>query len=216
MTTFEVLGRKYDLPYTITGSQTKEHILIEATLLFAMKGYAAVSMRDIADRVKITPGGLYNHFASKEDLWGEVVEHLLKLYFLYHEHLTEELEKASTFDEVLDVMFDEPSRMKNLFTCYAFGLIQTEQFRDERAAEIFAKVFLKYGADFSRKWFDRCVERGLVKPFDTNTAAMIFVQTVYLCVNLKVHESLGRETSFDIAEMFADLKKFIKRAAGAE
>ncbi|MDR7093959.1 TetR/AcrR family transcriptional regulator [Hydrogenophaga laconesensis] len=43
-------------------------LLDAAARLFARSGYAATSMRDIATEVKMLPGSLYYHFASKEEL----------------------------------------------------------------------------------------------------------------------------------------------------
>ncbi|MDR1875379.1 MAG: TetR/AcrR family transcriptional regulator [Synergistaceae bacterium] len=215
ITSFDVLGQRYDLPYSTTGNPTKEHILIESTMLFALKGYAAVSMRDIAAKAGVTPGALYNHFTSKEDLWEAVVDHAMQLYFLYHKNLDEALEKADTFEEVLEMIFAEPTRMKNMFTCYAFGLIQTEQFRSEHAGKIFNGTFLEYGIRFAQKWFDRCIERGLVRAFDTHTVATVFIHGVMIGINLKVQESLKRDIPYDITRMFEDLRQFILRSVSA-
>ncbi len=43
-------------------------VLDAAARLFAARGYAATSMRDIADACDMLPGSLYYHFAAKEDL----------------------------------------------------------------------------------------------------------------------------------------------------
>lgn len=43
-----------------------------AAHLFREKGYAATSMRDIAEGVSMLPGSLYYHFAAKEDLLASV------------------------------------------------------------------------------------------------------------------------------------------------
>ena len=120
---FDVFGKRYVLPYAEGTNRTKEQILIESTVLFAMKGYSAVSMRDIAQKVGITPAALYNHFASKDDLWKEVMDHSIRLFHLYHEQPDEELKKADSFEEILRTLFDELSQMKNAFTCFGFGLI---------------------------------------------------------------------------------------------
>lgn len=50
------------------GSLTSSSIRREALRLIAARGYASVSMREIADAVGIRPGGLYNHFATKQDI----------------------------------------------------------------------------------------------------------------------------------------------------
>lgn len=47
-------------------------VLDAAAALFAARGYAAASMRDIAGASDMLPGSLYYHFAAKEDLLCEV------------------------------------------------------------------------------------------------------------------------------------------------
>lgn len=45
--------------------------------LFARRGFAGTSMRDIARHVEITPANLYNYTPSKEHLLWEVMEHIM-------------------------------------------------------------------------------------------------------------------------------------------
>jgi AcrR family transcriptional regulator len=47
-------------------------VLDAAARLFAGRGYAATSMREIADACGMLPGSLYYHFAAKEDLLAAV------------------------------------------------------------------------------------------------------------------------------------------------
>ncbi|MDX1376191.1 MAG: TetR/AcrR family transcriptional regulator [Burkholderiales bacterium] len=49
-------------------------VLDSAARLFAQRGYAATSMRDIAQAASMLPGSLYYHFAAKEDLLAAVYE----------------------------------------------------------------------------------------------------------------------------------------------
>lgn len=49
-------------------------LLDGAARLFAVKGYSATSMRDIADACDMLPGSLYYHFAAKEDLLVAIYE----------------------------------------------------------------------------------------------------------------------------------------------
>lgn len=49
-------------------------LLDASAALFAQRGYAATSMRDIALAVKMLPGSVYYHFASKEELLVAVYE----------------------------------------------------------------------------------------------------------------------------------------------
>jgi AcrR family transcriptional regulator len=59
------------------GAQTHNTILIEAAKLFASQGYSAVSMRDVANKVGVTPANLYYHFTDKDTLVRETLVHVL-------------------------------------------------------------------------------------------------------------------------------------------
>lgn len=54
------------------GSDTRARIEAVALELFAQKGVAATSVRDIAQGVGVSEGALYRHFASKEELAREL------------------------------------------------------------------------------------------------------------------------------------------------
>ncbi len=51
-----------------------EAVLDAAAHLFAERGYAGTSMRDIAEACDMLPGSIYYHFAAKEDLLAAVYE----------------------------------------------------------------------------------------------------------------------------------------------
>jgi len=53
----------------------KKRIIISATKSFAKKGYSNTSLRDIALDAKISKGGVYHHFPTKEDLFMAVCTH---------------------------------------------------------------------------------------------------------------------------------------------
>ena len=57
---------------------TEARIQREATELFYERGYHATSMRDIAARVGIKAGSLYNHFPSKEALFFQIAEGVMQ------------------------------------------------------------------------------------------------------------------------------------------
>ena len=63
------------------GEQTRQAIIQAAHDLFLQQGYHGTSMRQIARNAEIALGGLYNHFASKE----EVFEAVFLEYHPYHE-----------------------------------------------------------------------------------------------------------------------------------
>ncbi|MCR5257359.1 MAG: TetR/AcrR family transcriptional regulator [Desulfovibrio sp.] len=54
-------------------SSKKQEILLLAAELFAERGYNAVSIRDLAKAVQMTPASLYHHFADKEQIYRETL-----------------------------------------------------------------------------------------------------------------------------------------------
>lgn len=58
--------------------ETRSRILDVAVDLFIEKGYAGTSVRDISERLGMTKGSLYYHFASKEDVLGALVTPLME------------------------------------------------------------------------------------------------------------------------------------------
>ncbi|MCE7861481.1 MAG: TetR/AcrR family transcriptional regulator, partial [Chloroflexi bacterium CFX2] len=55
------------------GEVTRLAIEDAAVELFIEQGYHATSMRQIADRAGLALGGIYNHFASKEEIFEAIV-----------------------------------------------------------------------------------------------------------------------------------------------
>lgn len=53
---------------------TRERILLEASRLFRHHGYAATTLREVADAAGIKAGSIYYHFESKEQILGEVLD----------------------------------------------------------------------------------------------------------------------------------------------
>lgn len=55
------------------GERTRQAIIAVAHELFVQHGYHGTSMRQIAQRADIALGGIYNHFASKDDIFRAVL-----------------------------------------------------------------------------------------------------------------------------------------------
>ena len=55
-------------------SATRDRVLLEAARLFRHHGYAATTLRQVADAAGIKAGSIYYHFESKEQILGEVLD----------------------------------------------------------------------------------------------------------------------------------------------
>ena len=61
------------------GQATKTKILQQAAELFNQKGYAGSSMSDLMQVTGLQKGGIYNHFASKDDLALAAFDHAISM-----------------------------------------------------------------------------------------------------------------------------------------
>lgn len=55
------------------GEATRLAVEDAAIALFMEQGYHATSMRQIAERAELALGGIYNHFASKEEIFAAII-----------------------------------------------------------------------------------------------------------------------------------------------
>ncbi|MDG2097923.1 MAG: TetR/AcrR family transcriptional regulator [Paracoccaceae bacterium] len=80
------------------GERTAKGLLEAARDLFVINGYAAVSMREIALKMGINAGAIYNHFPSKQEILFRLLQdHMLdlleqwKILEAKHEHHSDQL-----------------------------------------------------------------------------------------------------------------------------
>lgn len=64
----------------VTDRSRKAAILVAAQPVFLRYGYRKTSMDDVAKAADVSRQGLYVHFASKEDLFREMIQHGLSLH----------------------------------------------------------------------------------------------------------------------------------------
>ena len=123
------------------GEHTRQAIIQAAHDLFLQQGYHGTSMRQIARNAGIALGGLYNHFASKE----EVFEAVFLEYHPYHEVIPAVLAGSSVTieqfaqdtirrmlaaihgqPEFLNLMFIEVVEFKNIHTQKLFVMLMPQ------------------------------------------------------------------------------------------
>lgn len=79
---------------------TKNKIKKIALSLFAEKGYAGTSMREIADLVGIRKASLYSHYRGKEDLFFSVFDEVAQDYKKLNKRLIDETKQMKIEDRL--------------------------------------------------------------------------------------------------------------------
>jgi AcrR family transcriptional regulator len=81
------------LPDDVQASPTRGRILTVAVRLFAQRGYAGTSMRDIAAESQIRAASIYEYFDGKDALLHEA---MLELLSRFHNHILDGLDVDAT------------------------------------------------------------------------------------------------------------------------
>jgi TetR/AcrR family transcriptional regulator, cholesterol catabolism regulator len=62
-----------------TATDSRQDILETAARLFQQQGYDATSMNDVAAALKLSKGGLYHHFQSKDEILFNLMNHAMDI-----------------------------------------------------------------------------------------------------------------------------------------
>ena len=62
-----------------TTLDSRQEILRTAARLFQQQGYDATSMNDVAAALKLSKGGLYHHFQSKDEILFDLMDHAMDI-----------------------------------------------------------------------------------------------------------------------------------------
>ncbi len=151
----------------------RERVLLQAHTLFLERGFAEVSMQQIADAVGMTKASLYYHFRNKEDLFAHVVKYETERMI---QGIRSELDGVDSFEEQLMRL-----------ACFAFTVLRTDMGRLMSDC----KRYLGNGRhwhDFDgdhldpigvlRPYFERAQATGELRPIDLDTAIIAFVSMI--------------------------------------
>jgi AcrR family transcriptional regulator len=210
---FQMFGQNVSDQLFYDLQPTKAKLVMESLILFAEKGYEAVSVRDLADRVNLQTSSIYNHFKSKQELLDYVLMQSEDLYYLYLTQIKEQAAKSTSLAGALDVIIQNPKNVLNITSCFAFSLVHCEKYRDMATAAIFTSAFVTYSIDFYAKIMQGYVDKGLAYPFDVKTAAIIINNSFHTVVSLLMQEYLGLQPVQDLSDLFLGLKDFILKQA---
>lgn len=96
------------------GELTAERILDAAEELFSERGYAGTSLREVAAAVGIRIPSLYNHFESKQALYGAVLERGLSPLLLAMSEAVSEDGEAPDAERVIEAVMQLLAQRPNL------------------------------------------------------------------------------------------------------
>ena len=137
------------MPKIVDHKKYKQEILSHCFNLFARRGYAALTMRQIASELKISTGSLYHYFPSKQAIFQEMLE------WQSVQDVQEAIDMIgpeNSLEERLDLIFEfvkqRESQFRNMMFLvvdyYRHHEVQSTDFALKEITKYYRKAILKY------------------------------------------------------------------------
>ena len=174
-------------------SNTREEILEAALDLFAVNGYEATSISQLADAVGIRKASLYSHFANKQDILDTVVETVLKGYadhsiFVRADWNDPEFTKDKTGMTAEDVAKLIQGQMRYILhdphISKGRKMLMIEQFRNAELAELQTKQNYEDVLHYFMGMMRFLIREGTLKNADPEIMAAQFSSPITVWINL--------------------------------
>jgi AcrR family transcriptional regulator len=133
------------------GEHTRQEILQSAYLLFLKNGFHGTSMRQIAQGTGIAVGGIYNHFASKDEIFMAVLFGRHPFFDILPALNTAEGQDIESFvrdaaTKVVEVVKGRPDFLNLMF-------IELVEFNAQHMPDLF-ETFFPQALTFVQRFFD--------------------------------------------------------------
>lgn len=175
---------------------TRELIMQEALNLFADKGYAAVSMRDIATAVGIRASSIYNHFSGKQELFIALVQKANGVKNSLQAVFMNAFSKVETVEEEAFVqagVFFLTGYLHNPQVAPLLKVLECERFHNEEADKAWCELMLSAPLEHEVTIFKMLKVSGLIEDENAEDLAAEYQSAILLAYFTKDLEQLQRQ-----------------------
>ena len=168
---------------------------MESLNLFSIKGFDAVSIRDIAKVVGIKESSIYNHYKSKQDIFDCIlVEFSARGEAFFHQMQVtgDDMEFAvdeRTINLYKNMTPDQFAWMsKKIFTFYFADeinvklrkMLTIEQYRNEKIAKLYREISFDRSIEYQAQLFDALIKEDCLIKTDPYLLAISFFAPIFL------------------------------------
>ncbi len=174
---------------------TRERIWREALSLFSVKGFEAVSVRDIAGAVGIKESSLYNHYKNKQDIFDTIIsecarrtDEMFRNMALLGDDMqwttderTISMYKSMTPEQftamsvhIFDFVFMDDLSVK------LRRMLTIEQYRSEYLAQVFRRTSFDNALDYQSALLGGMMAAGCFASTDPYMMALAFYAPIFL------------------------------------
>lgn len=175
----------------------RERILEVASELFRARGYADVSMQEIADAVGVTKAAMYYHFRSKEELFAAVARKLVNQFW---EEIIARAEAGGALRETLESIAHYVVAAAGETVPWRLLQDVRQHLPPEEQRRIFGEHPTPEAA--LERLFQRAIAAGEMRPLDVEVVADLFVG---MAMSLSAGRHVPRKPQPGEADLLVDI-----------
>ena len=182
------------------GHNTRETILLVAEEFFAKQGYAATSIRQIAQKAEIAIATIYNHFSSKEEI-------ILCLVKEAHQQLVRDLGRAKE-NQNLREMIKKAAEAQIQFSRrkgYLFRIMAREWLHTKGPARDYFKKFHQEYSSFFRQIIEKGINKGFLRRVDPDLASHLLIGMIRSLFAREIFRGKSRRSPEELAEELTNI-----------
>ena len=172
--------------------ETKERIMQEALNLFAMKGYAGTSIKEIANAVSIKDSSIYKHYKSKKEIFDTIVQCMSKrMEQLSKELHLSDIESKAGMEQLIQMDLEHLIQVtQKAFLFYAKDefaskfrrMLTIEQYKNSEASDVYRKIFMEDSIAYQTMLFQKLIDVKVIKEVDPSVLAISFYTPIFYCI----------------------------------
>lgn len=166
---------------------TKRIIKEEALKLFSIKGYGAVSIRDISGAVGIKESSIYNHFKNKRAILDDIITdfneksaQIFDQFELDEDGLLKIVRDSNALTEITMRLFR--FYIGDDFVAKCRRLLTIEQYSSETLRTVYCDTFIIAPVMWNSMLFGKLIENGFLKPRDPLVMAYQFYSPIIVLI----------------------------------
>ena len=189
---------------------TGERILEEALTLFSERGYANVSVYDIAERVGIRAPSLYKHYRGKQAIFDAVIAEMDRRFLRQADSLhirgddpamDAEIYKGLSEDRLVKLGIDLfRYQLHDDYTRRIRKMLTIEQFRSPGLAAAYTKQYNDAPMAYFGALLGLVARQGILKAEDTETMTLQFYAPFYMLMTVCDRDPAREEGAVRILE----------------
>ena len=189
---------------------TKERIPEEALVLFSEKGYANVSVYDIAERVGIKAPSLYKHYPGKQAIFDAIIEGMHRRFLEQADSLhiqgddptkDAEIYKSLSEDRLVKLGIDLfLYQLHDDYTRRIRKMLTIEQFHNPELAAAYMNQYMDAPMVYFGALLDLVARQGVLQTDDTETMTLQFYAPFYTLMTVCDRDPAREESAVRILE----------------